>query len=404
MSKTLSAANVLIVVQNLPVPFDRRVWQEALALGAKAHSVTVICPADDKHPVGTFHIDGIEIVRYPAPPEGGTALGYIREYALSMTKIYMLSRKIARMRSIDIVHICNPPDFLYLSVRHLKKRGTRLIFDQHDLGPELVEAKEMPLVRVLRRVSLIFERITYSAADHVIATNSSYRSIALTRGKKNTNEVTIVRSGPRAEWVQDGRVDDAWRRDRRYLIGYVGVMGKQDGIQYLLRAVKHLIEESCDVQLALVGSGPDVERLKNLAGELGIADRVEFHGRLSDEDLRSVLASADVCVNPDEVNKMNDLSTMNKIVEYMAMGRPIVQFDVMEGKYSAQSAARYARPNSAVSLAEEIKYVLEDETEARRMAKEGRERFSEFLSWEAQIPYLYRAYETVLSVSPRYDA
>lgn len=385
-----------MVVQNLPVPFDRRVWQEAQALANCAGSVTVICPSDSAHPPGGFKIDGIQVRRYAAPPEGNTIIGYIREYASAITAIRRESRIVQAEKEVHVVHICNPPDLLFIAVRHLTKNGTPLIFDQHDLGPELVEAKHMRFPRLLHVASRIAERLTYRAADHVISTNNSYRSIAVTRGRKNPDEVTVVRSGPNRDWIKQGEKNDAWRRGHQHMIGYVGVIGRQDGLQYLLEAVKHLVDWNVDVNLSVVGSGPDLPRLKTIVNSLGLADNVDFLGRLSNDELRSVLETADVCVNPDEVNKMNDLSTMNKILEYMALGKPVVQFDVMEGRYSAGCASRYATPNDAKSLALEIRWVLENRPEAVAMGQEAKRRFAEELSWESQVPSLLRAYEAVL--------
>ncbi|MDH3026958.1 glycosyltransferase family 4 protein [Gordonia alkanivorans] len=384
------------MVQNLPVPFDRRVWQEALALRDVVASVTVISPADDKFPAGQFEIDGVNVRRYSAPPEGVGIAGYLREYFVSLRAIRREVKVVSKIRSIQIVHICNPPDFLFLAVRRLTRRGAALIFDQHDLGPELIDAKQMKFGAFFRLATRLMEALTYRSADHVISTNNSYRTIAITRGRFPSSQVTVVRSGPSSSWIKEGEVDPAWRRGRRHLIGYVGVMGRQDGLEYLLRATKCLIRDGLDVELALAGSGPDLARLKQLASELGVVDHVQFLGRVSDEDLRSVLASADVCVNPDEVNKMNDLSTMNKILEYMAMGRPIVQFDVMEGRYSAGSSARYAAPNDVESLASEIRWVLEHPMEAKEMGSEGKRRFQQELCWEQQVPKLRAAYASVL--------
>lgn len=325
---SLEGARIAILVQNLPVPFDRRVWQEATSLHAAGADVTVVCPSDDRHPAGEFSIDGVTVLRYRAPAEAKGILGYVNEYGLSLTRMSAAFKRALKDGPFDVVHFCNPPDLLYRVAKRAKRRdGSVLVFDQHDLGPELVEAKHMPLTKLLVFVARQFERRTYAWADHVISTNESYKEIAESRGGFAPDEVTVIRSGPYRSWADETsnspQADERWRNGRRFLIGYVGVMGRQEGIEYLIDAVDILSgERGIDVQLALVGSGPDRDRLEAISRERGLGGRVAFLGRLSDEDLRSVLASADVCVNPDEVNKMNDLSTMNKIIEYMALGCP----------------------------------------------------------------------------------
>lgn len=398
-SQRLSGYKVAILVQNLPVPFDRRVWQESLALRDAGATVTVICPADDRHSKGEFEIDGIKVVRFGLIPEANSPLGYLREYGQSISQLTSALWRQTRRTPFDIVHICNPPDLLFAAwLPSLLLSRSRLIFDQHDLGPELVKAKHLPMSWFFIGLARLFEGVTYKLSHHVISTNESYRKKALTRGKKNPNQVTVVRSGPNKAWIQDSPATSRWHNGRAYLIGYVGVMGKQEGIEYLLKAMSALIDShELDAQLALVGSGPDVARLKSLAGDLKVSDHVEFHGRLSDEDLRSVLSNSDVCVNPDEVNELNDLSTMNKILEYMALGKPIVQFDVTEGRESAKSASAYALANDSISFAVEIADILSDHALARTMGEFGRNRFNNELCWESQIPALINAYQNTLS-------
>lgn len=397
MTVRLDGRRLLLVVQNLPVPFDRRVWQEALALGGAGADVTVVCPSDERNPEGRFEIDGISVVRYRAVPEAKSAFGYFREYWLSIRRIRKEVRRIRAEREVDAIHICNPPDLLFLSAVNVRSSRRRpLIFDQHDLGPELVRAKRMPLSWLFVTVATLIERITYHFADHVIATNESYRSVATSRGRKSDEEVTVVRSGPRRGWIQEAAKTDVWHDGHEHLVGYVGVMGRQEGIDYLLKATRHLVDREFDVHVALVGSGPDVDRLTDSARVLGVEEHVTFYGRLSDEDLRSVLTNSDVCVNPDEVNELNDLSTMNKILEYMALGRPIVQFDVKEGRYSAGPASLYASANDAQSLADKIASVLVDPQLAASMGEYGRDRFAKELCWESQVPSLLHAYARVL--------
>lgn len=397
--RPLAGRRVALLVQNLPVPFDRRVWQEAVALSQAGAEVWVICPSDKRFPAGRHLIQGVRVIRYKAPPEARGALGYPVEYSVALYQIARtLWRRALRLR-FDVIHFCNPPDLLVLAALPLRMLSrSKTVFDQHDLGPELVRAKHLPLSPVLVAAARLAERLTYAASDHVIATNESYKRIAIERGGLKPDRVTVVRSAPRAGWGASSAPSAAWNNGRSKMIGYVGVIGRQEGIEYLLRAVKHLVDVvHLDVQLCLVGSGPDIDRLKELAVSLGIASSVSFLGRLSDDDLLGVLNAADVCVNPDEVNEMNDLSTMNKIMEYMSLGKPIVQFDVTEGRFSAGESSLYAAPNDSISLAEKLAEVLNDPELASRMGRLGKQRFEQVLAWERQIPQLISAYQSVLS-------
>lgn len=394
----LTGRRIAILVQNLPVPFDRRVWQEALALQEAGAEVSVVCPGTESFPVGHFVIEGITVRRFRMPAEASGVLGYINEYGLSLWRMYRELKQLRKTaRRFDVVHFCNPPDLLALVALPEKLAGSRLIFDQHDLGPELVVAKGLKFGGLFVAVARSWEWMAYRAADHVIATNESYKEVAIRRGNKIPASVTVVRSGPRKEWIIPGAPTNRWSKGRRYQVGYVGVIGKQEGIDYLLDAAKILVvDQGLDIQFCLVGSGTEVATLKKRVAALGIEPYVSFLGRLSDEDLRSVLSSSDVCVNPDEVNELNDKSTMNKIMEYMALGKPIVQFNVTEGRFSAQDASRYAEPNDANSFAEELRTVLTDEALARRMGEYGKKRFNEELCWEQQTPKLVEAYCAVI--------
>jgi glycosyltransferase involved in cell wall biosynthesis len=397
--RPLSGRRIAILVQNLPVPFDRRVWQEALALRDAGAEVSVVCPGSRDFPAGSFVIEGINVRRFKMPSEASGALGYVQEYGVSLWRMSLELAKFRKNGRFDVVHFCNPPDLLALVALPQKLfSGAKLIFDQHDLGPELVVAKRMRFSSLFVAVARSWEKIAYGVADHVIATNESYKSTAVRRGRKAPDEVTVVRSGPRAEWIVPGSPTKKWSNGREFQVGYVGVIGKQEGIEYLLEAARILVqEEDMSVQFCLVGSGTEVESLINEAKRLGLEDYVSFLGRLSDEELRSVLSSSDVCVNPDEVNELNDKSTMNKILEYMALGKPIVQFDVTEGRFSAGQSSAYALPNDARSFAAELKRVLDDQELAANMGSFGRKRFHEELCWEQQVPKLVHAYQAALN-------
>ena len=396
--KTLAGRKILIIVENLPVPFDRRVWQESLALVAAGAEVSVICPKGKGYEAEEEDLEGVHIYRHGLPPDGDSAVGYLREYGSALFHETRLAWKVLSARGFDVVHGCNPPDLIFLVALPFKAIGKRFVFDHHDISPELYEAK-FNKRGFFWRLLVLFERMTFFFADVVISTNESYRRIAIERGRKSPDRVFVVRSGPDLRRVKIAPVDPRWKKGRRYLVGFVGVIGDQEGIDLLLAAVKHLVFEMSrtDIQFVLVGDGPSRKRMETLSVEMGLADYVTFLGRAPDAELFSVLSSADICVNPDRVNPMNNLSTMNKILEYMAMKKAMVQFDVVEGRVSAGDASLYAKPNDPVDLAEKIVGLLADPQRCERMGKIGRARIEDELSWGRQVPKLVKAYETLFA-------
>lgn len=396
--KTLAGRKILIIVENLPVPFDRRVWQESLALVAAGAEVSVICPKGKGYEAEEEDLEGVHIYRHGLPPDGDSAVGYLREYGSALFHETRLAWKVLSARGFDVVHGCNPPDLIFLVALPFKAIGKRFVFDHHDISPELYEAK-FNKRGFFWRLLVLFERMTFFFADVVISTNESYRRIAIERGRKSPDRVFVVRSGPDLRRVKIAPVDPRWKKGRRYLVGFVGVIGDQEGIDLLLAAVKHLVFETgrTDIQFVLVGDGPSRKRMETLSIEMGLADYVTFLGRAPDAELFSVLSSADICVNPDRVNPMNNLSTMNKILEYMAMKKAMVQFDVVEGRVSAGDASLYAKPNDPVDLAEKIVGLLADPQRCERMGKIGRARIEDELSWGRQVPKLVKAYETLFA-------
>lgn len=391
--------HVLILVQNLPVPFDRRVWQEALALTRAGYQVHVVCPRTSEHPHRRETLKGVEIYRYSPGPEARRFAAYMAEYAIAITAQLSLALRIRLRHRLQIVHICNPPDLLFLVALPLIALGSRLIYDHHDACPELMIAKGHPEHSWQVRLAILLERLTYKLCAVSVETNHSYRDIALRRGQIPPGDVFVVRSAPDAERFADARPDSSWRHGRQYLVGYVGVMGMQDGLDYLIDAASLIITdwERHDIQFVLVGAGPELPRLRQRATALGLGSQVQFTGRLPDADLGAVLATADVCVNPDEANQMNDISTMNKIMEYMALGKPIVQFDLHEGRVSAGDASLYAARNDATSLAKCIIELIDDPWQRTRMGATGQQRLTTTLSWDLQIPSLLAAYERATS-------
>jgi glycosyltransferase involved in cell wall biosynthesis len=395
----LAGRRVLMIVENLPAPFDRRVWQEARTLKSQGVEVAIVCPQAPGYEAAREEIDGISIWRHPLPAEGHGALGYLREYSAALWRETALAWRVFLAGPFDALHICNPPDLIFLVALPFKLFGVKIVFDHHDICPELYEAK-FGRRDLFWRLLRLAERLTYAVADVALSTNESYRALALSRGGKAREDVFVVRSGPDLDALRPVPPNPRWRCGKRHLIGYVGVMGEQEGLDLLLQAMAHLVFNlgRTDVFLALAGAGTSLPALKAMAGDLGLDGHVEFLGRVSNADLCELLSSADVCVNPDRVNAMNDLSTMNKIMEYMAFAKPIVQFEVREGRVSAGDASLYARANDVKDFARAITELLDDPARCARMGAIGRERVETKLCWRAQAPALLAAYERALNV------
>lgn len=395
----LKGRHVLIVVENLPVPFDRRVWQQALTLRAAGAAVSIICPTGAGHEARRETIDGIEIHRHPLPIEAHrSALGFLAEYAAALFWETVLAWKIHLRHRIDIIQGCNPPDLIFLVALPFKLLGVRFIFDHHDINPELYEAK-FGRRGLFWQLLVLCEKLTFKAADVSIATNHSYRTIAIERGGMAHERVHVVRSGPDLSKLKPVPPAEHWKNGRAHMVGYVGVMGEQEGIDLLVDAVEHIVRQMGreDIQFVLVGGGPALAELKALTAARGLDDFITFTGRAPDSDLFEVLSTMDLGVNPDRVNAMNDKSTMNKIMEYMSLGKPMVQFDVTEGRFSAQDASLYAEANNPVDMAEKIVALVDDPAARARMGAYGRARVVSELNWQHQITPLLAAYTQALA-------
>lgn len=385
---------ILFIVENLPSPFDRRVWQEATTLHQNGYQVTIICPTGKGYEEKYECLDGIHIYRHPLPPEAEGALGYALEYSVALYWEFYLSFKVLFSHGFDAIHACNPPDLIFLVGGFFKFFfHKKFLFDHHDINPELYEAK-FGRRDFFYRLMLFCERLTFKTADRSIATNESYKQIAIERGGMRPDKVTVVRSGPKLDRLKIIEPVLALKKGRKYLVGYVGVMGKQEGIDYLLRALQYIVEHKkrTDVHLGLVGGGTELTSLQAYAKELGVEDYVTFTGRVSDQQMLEMLNTADVCVNPDVANEMNDKSTMNKIMEYMALAKPIVQFDLSEGRFSAQDASLYARRNDTKDLAGKILLLLDDQVKRKAMGDFGRNRIITELEWKYEEPKLLEVY------------
>jgi glycosyltransferase involved in cell wall biosynthesis len=391
---------VLIIVENLPVPFDRRVWSEATTLSRHGYEVAIICPKGPSATASFEIIEGIAVYLHWLPKEGRGLPGYLAEYSVALFWEFLLSLKILGRRGFDVIHACNPPDLIFLiGAFHKFLFGKSFIFDQHDINPELYEAK-FGRRGLLWRAMVLLERLTFALADVSIATNQSYRTIAIERGRMKPDRVFVVRSGPSLSRVRSLPPDPFWKKGRKFLVGYVGVIGKQEGIDLLLESIKHIrrTRNRDDVQFVIVGSGPELEGVKKLATALELDDFVTFTGRVDDATLFTVLSTADVCVNPDRPNAMNDKSTMNKIMEYMALGKPIVQFDLTEGRVSADEASLYVKNTDTAEFGDKILELVDDPARRGRMDAFGRKRIYGELAWDHEVAKLLSAYEKVFSL------
>lgn len=390
---------VLFIVENLPSPFDRRVWQEATTLCRANYSVSIICPKGKGYEKSYEVISGVHIYRHPLPLEASGALGYMLEYSAALMWQFFLTWKLFLTRGFDVIHACNPPDNIFLVAAIFKLFGVKFLFDHHDINPELYIAK-FGRKDLLYRLLLFWERWTFKLADISIATNESYRQIALSRGGMDPQRVHVVRSGPDLGRVVRTEPVLHRKQGKRFLVGYVGVMGQQEGVNLLIDAANHIISHlrRLDIHFTLIGSGTELESIRLYAQKLGLSDHITFTGRIGDVELIEILNTADVCVNPDIANEMNDKSTMNKIMEYMALAKPIVQFDLTEGRVSAQNASLYALKNDPVDLANKIVWLLDHPQVRQSMGAFGRERVEKELAWDHEAPKLLQAYAQLFSL------
>ncbi len=387
---------VCIIVENLPVPFDRRVWQEARALREAGFHVSVICPKGRGYERSRENRDGVEIYRHGIW-EAAAPLGYLIEYSWALAAEFYLALKVFARTRFRVLHACNPPDTIFLIGRFFKILGVRFLFDHHDLNPELYEAK-FGRGGLLYRIVCLAERLTFRAADVSIATNDSYREVAVGRGGMNPERVFIVRSAPDLRYLHPLPERPELRQGKRYLVVYVGVMGPQEGLDLLLESVAYIVERRKreDTQFVLIGSGSELPALKTLTTHNGLDAFVKYTDRIPDDQLAAYLSTADVCVAPDPLNPMNDKSTMNKILEYMAFARPVVLYDLAEGQRTAGESALYARPGDPVDFAEQILKLLDSESLRRQLGDSGRRRIKGSLNWEVEKKSLLRAYSMAL--------
>ncbi len=392
---------MLIIVQNLPVPADRRVWLECQALVGAGYQVSVVCPKAPGDPPHQL-LDGVYLHKYDPPPATAGVGSFFYEFVTCWVKAARLVVRAAREEGFDVIQTCNPPDIYFLLAWPFKLFGRRFVFDQHDLCPEVYLSRFERPSRLLLGGLRLLEWLTYQTADHVIATNDSYRDVALQRGAKRPGQVTVVRTGPDPERLRRASPDPALRRGRRFLCCYLGVMGPQDGVDLAVRAAHVLVRQlgRTDCHFALLGDGDCYEEVLALVRQLGLEDFVSMPGWASDEMVRSYLSTADVGLGPDPPGPLNDVSTMNKTMEYMAFELPVVSFDLKETRVSAGEAGVYVQGGDVAAFARAISDLLDDPDRRAAMGAVGRRRVEEDLAWHHQVDAYLGVYDKLLAEPP----
>lgn len=396
---------ILIIVENLPVPFDGRVWKEACALRKSGYEVTVLSPRAKGYAQGHEIIEKIHIYRHPMPKEGNSPLGYLYEYSCALFWEFLYTFWIFFRHGFHVIQGCNPPDDIFLIALPFKLFGVKYIFDHHDANPELYLSK-YGRKGLFYKVQVWLEKLTFRFSDVAISTNRSYKDIAVNRGGLAPEDVFVVRNGPDLETFKPLPPKPELKYGKPYLIGYVGTMSIQDGLDILVDVaeyVKNLGRR--DIHFTCVGGGPGLVGLKKLVKDKGLDDMINFTGRIPDQDLLEILSTADVCVNPDKPCEMNDISTMIKVMEYMALAKPIVQFDLKEGRFSAEEASLYGdNQNQVADFAAKILWLLDHPEERQRMGEFGRRRVAKELAWDYSVQNLLSAYERAFTKKEQSDS
>jgi glycosyltransferase involved in cell wall biosynthesis len=393
---------VLIIVQNLPVPFDRRVWLECRTLTRAGYQVAVVCPKGPGDPSYEV-IEGVELYKYRPYSPGGGAASFFLEYAYSFAATAILSLKAVRRGRFGVVQSCNPPDIFWpIGVLFKLWHRSRFVFDHHDLCPETFESRFPGGSALLYRGLRFLERCTIRVADHVVSTNESYRSLVMQRDGVEPDRVTVVRTGPDSEKLKPADAVPALRRGRAHLAAYIGVMGPQDGVDIVIKVADFVVRvlKRTDIAFTLIGSGDCFDELVALRDQLELGDYVEFTGRAPDEAVRDILSTAEIGLSPDPKNPLNDVSTMNKTMEYMAFGLPVLAFDLRETRASAAEAGAYATPNDVEEMAHLLVDLIDDEPRRQRMGFAGRSRIEHRLAWSHQEPHYLSVYDRLLGREP----
>jgi glycosyltransferase involved in cell wall biosynthesis len=386
---------ILIIVENLPVPFDGRVWKEACSLHKNGYEVTVLCPKGKGYSKGYELLEGIHIYRHPMPREGNTPAGYLWEYGSALLWEFFYSWWIFFRRGFQVIQGCNPPDNIFIVALPFKLFGVKYIFDHHDANPELYLSK-YERKGFFYKAQVWLEKMTFHFSDVAMSTNQSYKELAVKRGRLAPEDVFVVRNGPDLDTFKSVPIKPELKYGKPYLVGYVGTMSIQEGLDILIDVAQYLKSQGRrDVHFSCVGGGTGLAGLRQMVKDKNLEDTVNFTGRVPDQELLDVLSTADVCVNPDKPCQMNDISTMIKIMEYMALSKPIVQFDLKEGRFSAGEASLFANNNNGLvsDFADKIIWLLEHPEERRKMGEFGRRRVETELAWEYSVGNLLAAYK-----------
>lgn len=395
----------VIIVENLPVPLDRRVWQEAQALRDAGWKVSVICPRTEQYPATFESIDGIDIFRHSLPAEGRGAAGFLLEYSAALFHQLRLLVKVAFRNGFDVIQACNPPDLIFLVSAPFKLFGKKFVFDHHDVCPELFEAK-FGKRGLFHRLLMFMERRSFRAADMVISANETYRALAISRGGKDPADVVTVYSVPDRSRVRRVAENAALRGNARLVLGYIGIIGDQDGVDHLVRGMHRLCvqEGRSDIRAAIVGDGPALASVKALADALGVSDRITFTGYLKGDELLSAMSTFDIGVIPDPVNEYNDKISMNKVFEYSAMGVPPVSYRLTETQRLLGSAGTYAEDDTPDGLARACASLIDDEELRQQKGRAAKALADAKFEWAHEAHKYVSAYERLLPETKNVDA
>jgi len=394
------APGVLLIVENLSVPADRRVWAEARTLYEEGYRVSVICPRGRKLDRTPYELkEGVHIYRFAMPFDGPQKWNFFLEYTWAFLACFALSLRVWSERGFDVIHVGNPPDIFFPLAWFYRLFGKKFVFDQHDLSPETYLSKFEEGGRgLVYRLLLASEAASYRAAHVAVATNESYRDVMMSRGRLPAERIFIVRNGPNPRLFDPRPPRPELKEGHRYLVTFVGIMGHQDGVDYLLRAAHHVLRDlgRDDILFVIMGTGDAWDELQALHRELQLGDHVKFTGRIPDDPMLDYLSTADVCASPDPFSPLNDISTMNKMMEFMAMGKAVVSFELKEARFSAREAALYVDDNDWRRFGEAIVELLEDPERRQRMGEFGRRRILDELSWDVTSRQLLAAYRALL--------
>jgi glycosyltransferase involved in cell wall biosynthesis len=395
--RRLDARSILIIVQNLPLPGDRRVWLECQALIDAGYRVSAITPKAEGDPAYEF-LDGVHLYKYDVRMATGSVMDFIREFAICWIRTSLLAIRVFRAHKFSVIQACNPPDTYWLLALIFRALGIRFVFDQHDLCPELFESRFRGRCGLLYRALLTLERLTYLTADHTIVTNESYRNVAIRRGALAAEKVTVVRTGPDPEALRRSPPSREGDSSRRFIAAYVGVMGPQDGVDLVIRAADHVVNrmQRSDIHFALAGSGDCWQELVDLRDSLGLSGAISMPGRVTDDELFSLLSHADVGLSPDPPGPLNDVSTMNKTMEYMSFGLPVLAFPLLETKVSAADSALYVEGLTAEAYGEALIALIDDPAARAVMGSRGRQRVVDVLAWQHQRDAYVNVFDRLL--------